>query len=58
MARKKGSGIYDTNVNVMLTKEMRDKVEQEAERLQAAVSTVVRLALLSYFEKGNSNEKH
>lgn len=56
MARKKGSGIYDTNVNVMLTKEMRDKVEQEAERLQAAVSTVVRLALLSYFEKGKNNE--
>jgi hypothetical protein len=56
MARKKGSGIYDTNVNVMLTKEMRDKVEQEAERLQAAVSTVVRLAILSYFEKGKNNE--
>jgi len=55
MARKKGSGIYDTNVNVMLTKEMRDKVEQEAERLQAAVSTVVRLAIVSYFEKRNLN---
>ena len=50
MARKKGSGRYEIHINVMLTQEMRDLVEQEAQRLSASASTVVRLALLSYFE--------
>ena len=55
MARKKGSGIYGSNINVMLTLPMHNQVEMEARRLDASVSTVVRLALLSYFENKKGN---
>lgn len=56
MARQKGSGRYEVHINVMLTQEMRERVEQEAQRLSASVSTIVRLALLSYFEEGKKDE--
>ena len=52
MARKKGSGRYEVHINVLLTQEVRDLLEKEAVRLGASVSTVVRMALLSYFEEG------
>jgi len=55
MPRKKGTGVYETNVNVMLTKVVRDTLEQEALRLGASVSTIVRMAIVSYFEKRNLN---
>mgnify|MGYP003594603231 CR=1 FL=1 len=51
MARKKGSGRYEVHINVLLTQEVRDLLEKEAVRLGASVSTVVRMALLSYFEE-------
>ena len=59
MARKKGSGRYEVHINVLLTQEVRDLLEKEAVRLGASVSTVVRMALLSYFEEGKKDEaKH
>ena len=51
MARKKGSGRYEVHINVLLTQEVRDLLEKEAVRLGASVSTVVRMALFSYFEE-------
>lgn len=50
MARKKGSKMFGPNVNVMVTQDMREMLEKESLRIGASVSTIVRMAVLSYFD--------
>lgn len=56
MPRKKGSNIYDTSVNVRISQELHDRIVEEARRTEASIGTVVRKAVLEYFERGKINE--
>lgn len=56
MARKKGSNIYDTSVNVRISQELHDALTREAKKIDASIGTIVRIAIVSYLEKGKQNE--
>lgn len=57
MAKKKKTNTFGTSVNVRVSQTLHDKIFEEAERTASSMGTVVRQAVLSYFEKRNENEK-